>query len=94
MAPSMVSAQNSNDNATGNDLNNAGGLSPESVDLATSNGTNQALNTTDSSNNAGGLSPESVDLATSNGTNQALNTTDSSNNTGGLSPESVTEAKY
>ncbi|MGD9535158.1 MAG: hypothetical protein AB7V56_15490 [Candidatus Nitrosocosmicus sp.] len=60
MAPATVSAQNSNYSATGNDLNNTGGLSPESVNLATSNGTNQALNTTDSSNNTGGLSPESV----------------------------------
>lgn len=60
MAPSAVLAQNITGESEGKRVNETGGLSPESVDLAVSNGTTQVLNTPDSSNETRGLSPESV----------------------------------
>lgn len=60
LTPTMVSAQNSTSSNARNELNDTGGLSSESVDLAASNETTKVLNTSDSSNNTGGLSSESV----------------------------------
>ena len=60
LTPVIVYGQ-ANTTETGiNSENKSGGFSTESVDLASSNATNQVINTTNDQNKSGGFSTESV----------------------------------
>jgi hypothetical protein len=60
VAPSVASGQNSTVDNSANGSSRTGGLSSESVGLAVSNETTQALNSSGSAKDAGGLYSESV----------------------------------
>ena len=60
LTPALVFGQSNTSETVPNSENRFGGFSTESVDLATSNATNQATNTTSDQNKSGGFSTESV----------------------------------
>ena len=60
LSPGIAFGQSNNTEIVTNLDNTYGGLSPESVDLANSNATNEVVNSTSSQNVSGGLSTESV----------------------------------